>query len=144
MAAQYRRTSVLAQDLMQPQSVEGGSLDTTPVIVGVAWVTPRIPNDGSIPQSILDTSEQMSRQAARDTGLPEQTIIKEITGVDSAIGESKRIFPNIPKSLGNGLGVRPDAVHLQRAMGGDMVQAVINIFADRIAKGQMTGLVLCA
>merc|ERR1719409_1343229 len=99
MATSRRRTSALARQLLGPQATEGGGgLDQTPVIVGVARITPRVPNDGQVPPSALDTTEQMSRQAAPDAGLSEDAVFKEVTGVASASFESRKIFPNMPKS----------------------------------------------
>lgn len=54
-----------------------------------------------------------------------------------------RTYPNQARSLGNRLGVRQDALCHMRAAGGDMVQAVTNLMADRIAKGK-DGVIMIA
>ena len=77
--------------------------------------------------------EAMARQAARDTGLAETAVLAAITGVAISSPPS-RIFPNMSASLGDRLGcdLRQLYTH-QRAMGGDAVQAVTNLMAERIA-----------
>jgi acetyl-CoA C-acetyltransferase len=125
-------------------ALDDSALEQTPVIIGVARVTPRVEiTADSFPPSPTDHVEAMARQAARDTGLSEAMVLEAITGV-SISSPPSRIFPNMSASLGDRLGcdLRQLYTH-QRAMGGDAVQAATNLMADRISQGH-EGIIACA
>ena len=117
--------------------------DRTPILVGVARVTPRVEMEAeSFPPGPIDHMEQMARQALEDTGIAPQDVIDAVSGI-AISGPPSRMFPNMAGSLGARLGVAPETYTHQRAMGGDAVQAVTNLMAGRIAEGH-DGVIVCA
>jgi acetyl-CoA C-acetyltransferase len=122
--------------------------DTVPVIIGVSRLTPRGSESGwaetgGVPSSPLDLMTATALQAAEDTGLPdaEALLREEVTavgcaGMYAALGS---IYPNLPRSLANRLGVGAGAVCHQRGEGGDGAQALTNLMASRIASGALRG-----
>lgn len=132
---------------LEAQPVEGGNLENTPVLVGVSRLTPKEPlKPGVFPPSPLDLMERTTREAAKDTGIDEAKLLNEVTGVAIAgffIAGLVKIYPNMPRSLANRLNIRKDAVCHQRGEGGDGAQAMTNLMADRIAKGD-EGVFLCS
>ena len=117
--------------------------DRTPILVGVARVTPRVEMGAdAFPPGPIDHMEQMARQALEDTGIAPHDVIDAVSGICIS-GPPSRMFPNMSGSLGARLGVAPETYTHQRAMGGDAVQAVTNLMAGRIAEGH-DGVIVCA
>lgn len=64
-------------------------------------------------------------------------LLAEVTTVGCAglYADLHTLYPNLPRSLANRLGISADAVCHQRGEGGDGAQALTNLMASRVARG---------
>lgn len=145
-SSQSRLGSIFRHVSPAPAAGEDADFERMPIIIGVARCTPRVVFDdaamaaGNFPPSPVDYMETMARQAAADTGMQEDALLREINGI-AYYDQPSSVFPNMARSVGDRLGVRDDAFCHGRAMGGDAVQAITNLMAERIAQGH-EGVVL--
>lgn len=69
-------TPAAAAAAAQPTAADAADIDNTPVLIGVARVTPRIEMTAdAFPPSPTDHIEEMARMAARDSGLDEAAVL---------------------------------------------------------------------
>lgn len=118
--------------------------DRTPILVGAAQYTHHRNQEPSPP---LDFYLQVVRQAGEDTGTDALAAIDTIVAVGQVIDEPGfdhlpiGRFPNLAKSVSEGLNIPADKLHRTYA-GGNTPQMVVNKVAEQIAKGEADAVLI--
>ena len=120
---------------------------TTPVLIGCGQVTDkRSPEEGSTP---IELMAQVAREAAADAG-PGQALLDSIDAivavgltVDSPESGSgaKGMVRNVPQAVCTALGIDP-AEKRYTHTGGNTPQMQVNRYAEKIARGDVSALLL--
>lgn len=119
----------------------------TPVLIGAGQITDkRAPEEGATPVELM---AEVARRAANDAG-PGRALLDCVDAlvavgitVDSpeASNPAKGMYANIPKTVSNLLGIDPD-VQFYSSTGGNTPQMLVNAFAERIARGEASAVLL--
>ncbi len=121
-------------------------MDNTPILVGVGQFTERVGDAGYQGLSPVELAVQAARQALRDCGVSELAV--DVVATTRTFEDSlPQPAPfgktdNFPRALARHLGSAPAQAYWEQ-MGGNTPQQLVNHFAERLARGQGT-LVLLA
>lgn len=121
----------------------------TPILVGCGDVTD-LTTPAAAGRSPYDLVAAAGRRALADTGAASALIasIDTVAMLRSFADTSYRFASNIgtssnpPKSVADRLGLRASR-HLYTGNGGNMPQALVNLFCEQIAGGQMQAVLIC-
>ena len=117
----------------------------TPVLVGVSQVSDRLsPPDAA--GSPLDLMAQAARAALGDSGgagiaLDTVAVVRLFADSSPAFASPFGAYTNLPRSLARRLGQRPRS-ELYGPVGGNTPQMLVNIMAERIARGDADAVLI--
>ena len=113
----------------------------TPVLVGVAQYNGRVDNvrDALSPAEMLQAvaTAAMVDSGGRDvaTAIDTVAVIRMFADSGPAFRSPFGHYTNLPRSLANRIGAKPDDL-IYPAVGGNTPQMMVNLLADRIARGE--------
>ncbi|NNC54894.1 MAG: acetyl-CoA acetyltransferase, partial [Pseudomonadales bacterium] len=121
--------------------------ENTPVIIGVGDVVEAIAADLQQAPSPVDLAAKAAQLALADAGVNATSI--DVLTVVRSMADSTPIMPSAfgtsskpPRSVAERIGAKP-ALAIHSASGGQTPQSLVNEFAERLADGEFSAVLLC-